>query len=292
MHLYCTGTGSPTVVFEGGAGDFSVIWSFVQASVSRFTRACSYDRAGYAWSDPGRKPRTFGQLALELATTLQKGNVRGPYVLVGQSFGGSLARGFAARYPMEVAGMVLVDAIHEDGFVFYGGQPHKIRDGASGRVEPEPLIQVDSETIRSLSSTRPAAEETLEFPLNRLPDSAQRIWRWAASRPIYRAVQPLEMEWSGEEAERNYQKRRTIPASLGSIPLVVLARTHGDYASGMRITPDSLERLRRAQQSDLARLSLNGSMRFASQSGHNIHVEDPEFVVGAIRDVVNRVRRR
>ena len=108
-------------LFESGAGAFSLIWSLVQPQVSRFTRACSYNRAGYAWSDPGAVPRTFSQVALELRTALQKANEAGPYVLVGQSFGGSLVRGCAARYPGDVAGMVLIDAIHEDGYVVYGG---------------------------------------------------------------------------------------------------------------------------------------------------------------------------
>jgi pimeloyl-ACP methyl ester carboxylesterase len=70
IHLDCTGSGSPTVVFENGAGDFSVVWSLVQPGVSGFTRACSYDRAGYAWSDPGQTPRTYEQIALELFTAL------------------------------------------------------------------------------------------------------------------------------------------------------------------------------------------------------------------------------
>src|SRR5262245_50648836 len=61
IHLDCTGRGSPTVVFENGAGDFSVVWSLVQPGVAAFTRACSYDRAGYAWSDPGNRPRTYDQ---------------------------------------------------------------------------------------------------------------------------------------------------------------------------------------------------------------------------------------
>jgi pimeloyl-ACP methyl ester carboxylesterase len=291
IHVNCTGAGSPSVVFEGGAGDFSVIWALVQPGVSEFTRACSYDRAGFAWSDPGTRPRTFGQMALELHTALRKADVAGPYVLVGQSFGGSLVRGFAERYPADVAGMVLVDAIHEDGYVVYGGQPHHLRDEARGQVEPAPHIDLDTVTIRAARATGPAAEEALDAPLDRMPAEAQRIWRWAAARPVYRIAQPLEMEWSAEEAERTYQRRRANPALLGSIPLIVLARTAGEFHAGMRISVDSLEQLRRSQQADLAKLSRTGSLRFAPHAGHNIHLEDPGFVVQAIRDVVGMVRR-
>src|ERR1700691_5597255 len=65
LHVNCTGNGSPTVVVENGLGDFSFDWILVQSRVARFTRICTYDRAGYAWSDPGPKPRTFSQLNLE-----------------------------------------------------------------------------------------------------------------------------------------------------------------------------------------------------------------------------------
>jgi hypothetical protein len=61
LHVHCTGAGSPTVVVENGFGDFSFDWILVQFRVSRFTRICTYDRAGYAWSDPGPWPRTFAQ---------------------------------------------------------------------------------------------------------------------------------------------------------------------------------------------------------------------------------------
>jgi pimeloyl-ACP methyl ester carboxylesterase len=290
MHVFCTGTVGATVVFEGGAGDFSVIWSLVQERVSGSVRACSYDRAGYAWSDPGHRPRTFAQLALELHTLLARAGERGPYVLVGQSFGGSLVREFAERYANDVAGLVLVDAIHEDGYVFYGGQPHRIREGASGRVEPPPRIAIDSETIARTRADSARKPEPLEPPLDRMPEVARRVWQWAAAQSIYRAVQPLEMEWAGEVAERMVRSRRQMAASLGNMPLIVLARTRGDYATGMRIGADSLERLRRAQQADLARLSTRGELRFAPNAGHNIHLEDPEFVARAILDVVARAR--
>src|SRR5215831_10382686 len=72
LHVNCTGTGSPTVVVENGLGDFSFDWSLVQNRVASFTRICTYDRGGYAWSEPGPKPRAFAQLNLELHDALAK----------------------------------------------------------------------------------------------------------------------------------------------------------------------------------------------------------------------------
>ncbi|MBV9878875.1 MAG: alpha/beta hydrolase [Gemmatirosa sp.] len=292
LHLHCTGSGTPTVVFESGTGDVSAIWSLVQPRVSAFTRACSYDRGGYAWSDPGARPRTYAQLSLELRTALDRAGVAPPYVLVGQSYGGLVVRGFADRYRADVAGMVLVDAVHEDQHVVYGGQPHRIRDEARGRPFPAPHVALDTAAVRE-AAAHPSALVTgpLDPPLDRLPSDAQRIWRWAAARPSMERAQGAEIDWSPEELARFHDARRTNRATLGALPLVVLARARGGYASGMRLTADSLERERRALMADLARLSTTGRLVFARTAGHNIHVEDPTLVVDAIRDVVIQARR-
>ena len=113
LHLYCVGQGSPTVVLEAGLGLGLVTWREVQPQVSQVTRACSYDRAGYGWSDPGPLPRTSSRISAELEALLDRAGVQGPYVLVGHSLGGLYARHFASMHLADVAGMVLVDSTHE-----------------------------------------------------------------------------------------------------------------------------------------------------------------------------------
>ena len=293
IHLYTTGQGSPTVLLENGTGDFSFIWALVQPRVSNFACVCSYDRGGYAWSQPGKRPRTFAQLALELHTALQRLHIDPPYVLVGQSYGGLVVRGFYARYSTEVVGMVLVDAVHEDQRVVYGGQPHRIRDGAQDRAAPEPVIALDTNFLDRARATalRPPAALPLEQPLNRLPMSLQRLWQWAASQPLTSMVQAAEIDWSPDELERMHRERLSNRATLGDLPLMVIARTKGGYADGMSISADSLERERRTLQKDLAALSRRGKLVFADSSGHNIHLEDPELVVRAIHEVIEQARQ-
>jgi len=290
IHLDCTGHGSPTVLLESGLGDFSPIWTFVQGPVSATTRVCSYDRGGYAWSDPGARPRSFAQLGLELRTALARAGERGPFVLVGQSYGGLVVRGFAARYRPEVVGVVLVDAVHEDEHVVYGGQPHRIRDDAKGRVAPPPHIALDTAALHAKPVANVPPDAPLDPPLDRLPPSAQAVFRWGLSRPSLGAAWAAETDWSPEELARFHAERLTNRATLGNLPLVVLARTHGGYESGMRISADSLERERVALQRDLAALSRRGRLVIAPNAGHNIHVEDPKLVVEAIGEVVRRVR--
>ena len=110
LHLNCTGSGSPTVVLEPGAGEMSSNLGWIAPAVARNTRVCVYDRAGRGWSEPADTPQDGAQIATDLHTLLQRGNVPGPYVLAGHSFGGLYVLTFAARYPDEVAGMVLVDS--------------------------------------------------------------------------------------------------------------------------------------------------------------------------------------
>lgn len=109
LHLDCTGSGSPTVVVEPGAGMVAAQVGLVAPAVARDTRVCVYDRAGRGWSEPARTRQDATQIATDLHTLLERGGEAGPYVLAGHSFGGLYAMTFAARYPADVAGMVLVD---------------------------------------------------------------------------------------------------------------------------------------------------------------------------------------
>ena len=110
LHINCVGQGSPTVVLDAGSGLFSAQWVRVQRQVSDTTRVCAYDRAGMGWSEMGPEPRDAKQITSELHTLLNKAGIEGPYVLVGHSFGGMYMQTYAARYPEEVAGVVLVDS--------------------------------------------------------------------------------------------------------------------------------------------------------------------------------------
>ena len=116
LYLSCTGGGSPTVVLESGLGDPAAPWFAVERAVARFTRVCSYDRANAlaGASDPAPTPRTGREVAADLHALLQAAGIPGPVVLVGHSIGGHYVRLAAAVHPAAVAGLVLVDASHEE----------------------------------------------------------------------------------------------------------------------------------------------------------------------------------
>lgn len=116
LAITCSGSGSPTVVLESGLGAESAWWEPVQDAVARFTRVCRFDRAGKGRSDPAPTPRTSHEMAADLHTLLANADLPGPYVLVGHSVGGLNVRVYASEYPAEIAGIVLVDSMHEDQF--------------------------------------------------------------------------------------------------------------------------------------------------------------------------------
>jgi pimeloyl-ACP methyl ester carboxylesterase len=117
LHIDCVGRGSPTVVLDAALGATSASWIWMQREVSGITRVCAYDRAGMGWSERGSEPRDAKQISSELHTLLESPAIeQGPYVLVGHSFGGLYMQTYAARYPDEVVGVVLVDSSHPEQF--------------------------------------------------------------------------------------------------------------------------------------------------------------------------------
>jgi pimeloyl-ACP methyl ester carboxylesterase len=287
LHLHIQGKGNPVVIFENGSGDFSFIWDLVQPAVSKATLTVSYDRAGYAWSEPGPVPRTGKQIAYELHTALNNAGIKGPYILVGQSFGGFLVRYFAMLYEKEVAGLVLVDALNEDEQIIIDNKPVRIREMANGRQAP--AIQTTMKKNINTDSTgekNPLASNTsIEPPLDKLSPVDQKMQIWAQTQFNYFKAASSEMDWSPEDVADLYKNKDKPGYTLGNIPLVVICKGLGNY-SGM---PDSaeLEKRRLELQKDLTRLSTNSKLIIDKNSGHNIHLEDPATVIDAIEQVMH-----
>jgi pimeloyl-ACP methyl ester carboxylesterase len=289
LHVNCSGSGEPTVVVENGLGDFSFDWVLVQSKVAHFTRICTYDRGGYAWSDSGPLPRSFAQLNLELRDALAKMKERGPFVLVGHSFGGPVIRNFAVIYPQDVAGMVLVDAAFEGQRVGVGGGK-TIRLGESGKgVAIPPPREEMRESDRVPFNERVAQKSApLDAMYKVLPDAEQKMQLWAQSLPQTDAAETSQREWSEEYFAKMLSHPQT--GTLGHIPLIVLTRAEGGYGERSDTPAAQLESERRQGQAALTLLSTDGR-QFIVKSGHNMELEAPDAVVAAIRDVVGQSRK-
>ena len=289
LHVNCTGRGRPIVVVEDGLGDFSFDWTLVQSRVSRFTRICTYDRGGYAWSDSGPMPRTFAQLNLELRDALEKLGERGPFVMVGHSFGGPVVRNFAALYPRDVAGMVLVDSAFEGQRVGIGGEKTiRLGAGTQGRTIPRPR-EAMTDADRPPASEEGGRERSLDPMYNPLPASVQKMRMWAQSLDKTDYAEESQREWS----EEYFGAWLMTPQKgvLGSIPLTVLMREEGGYGDDLDVPAGQLEKERREGQASLALLSTKGKLTTV-RSGHNMELDAPAEVTAAIRAVVEAVRAR
>jgi pimeloyl-ACP methyl ester carboxylesterase len=116
LYLSCTGSGEPTVILEPGLGGTSAAWGWIEPTIAAHTRVCVYDRAGRGRSDPSPDPQDGDQIATDLHTLLERAGVTGPLVMVGHSLGGLYVLDYAARYPQQVAGTVLLDATPPTAF--------------------------------------------------------------------------------------------------------------------------------------------------------------------------------
>ena len=286
LHMNCSGKGGPTVVVETGLGDFSFDWVLVQQRASEFVRICSYDRAGYAWSQPGPLPRTYDQINFELRTALAAAGERGPHLLVGHSFGGGIVRQHALAHPSDVAGLVFVDIVGDQQYIRMGPHAGRIGDDAKGREIPVP--RAGRGAVGSNTATQTATANAVEAPYDRLPPGVQRLHAWAAAQPLLEEAENSQREWSAEYYAR--WAAASQKGSLGSIPLIVLTRAEGGYGNNLDKPADDLERARLDAQRALAELSSAGTQRIV-KAGHNMHLEAPDIVVQAIRDIVNAVRR-
>jgi len=293
LHVNCTGKGSPTVVVENGLGDFSFDWVLVQSRVAAFSRICTYDRGGYAWSDPGPKPRTFAQLNLELRDALRKLPEPGPFVLVGHSYGGAVVRNFALSYPGDVAGIVMVDSAFEGMRVGIGGKA-TIRLGEDAKGLPIPAaheeMKESDKPVLPAGSPSQVENNRLKPLYSVLPLAEQSLRLWAQKLPEIEDAENSQREWSGEY----FAKWMASPqaGSLGAIPVIVLTRTDGGYRDGEAEIPAAeMERERLEGQAKLRLLSTNGRQVFLP-TGHNMQLESPGEVSAVIRDVVQAVRTK
>lgn len=296
LHINCSGEANPSrpsVILEAGAGDFSVDWSLVQPLVAPFARVCSYDRAGAGWSDLGPRPRTLHQQVWELHTLLEKAGEKAPFILVGHSYGGWLARLFAETYPADVAGLVLVESGAEDPLRIIDGKVTHASELAKGQPIPpvktfDPLRESDIpprivELIQS--SIRGMGGHFNDPPRDKLPPQARRMREWSLSQIKHAASNDNPFE--ADELVAMLAERQRKKNVLGSLPLTVITRGRLDEEG-----PQAGERetAHQKDQAALTTLSSRGKQIVAAHSGHHVPLDEPDVVASAIRDLMTAAR--
>ncbi|TRU53157.1 MAG: alpha/beta hydrolase [Microcystis aeruginosa Ma_QC_Ca_00000000_S207] len=283
FHLYCTGEGSPTVVMDYGIGGLSPVWSLVQPEVAKFTRVCSYDRAGYGWSESSPAPRTSQQMVEELHALLHEAGIEGPYVLVGHSLGGLNARLFASQYPEEVVGLVLVDAVPAE---IYSRLATAWPEAMSGlRKKFTSLVWIARLGLLRLSIQLKGAAAAPDF-IQKLPLEVQpKILSQFLPKTFTTAIAENQLMENSAEQVRQAE-------FIKNLPLVVLSHGVNMFVDLSIKEPDQAESIWQELQKSMANLSSDSTFQIVKSSGHDIHIYQPQLVVDAIHQVVEKFRLR
>ena len=297
LNLVCLGTGSPTVVFDSGFLDWSPAWATVQPAIARFTRNCSYDRAGSGFSGPGPLPRTSERIATELHDALRAAGIAGPYILVGHAFGGDHVRAFADLFPADVAGLILEEADandvdtpenrrHDDE----GGRAYLPKFGAcrdaiaSGNTEfslQPPPGRPARKCIFGFFRGLPEREWSPELNAKLLDIARHKVAMWDADLSELQET-PADETWL--QQHRRY---------LGSTPVRVI--TTGNHAVHFldNAPPPTIDHLKMeydvaVAQSRWLTLSSDSRQVFIPNSGEYVQFDQPDALVATIREVYDK----
>ncbi len=274
MHLYCIGAGEPTVVLEAGLGAASDVldWSPHQAKLARYSRVCSYDRAGMGWSDGTDTPRDADHIAWDLHALLAEAGVRPPLMLVGASLGGLYIRDYAAHFRGEVAGLMLLDSST-------AYQEQRLRPNQGSREWA--IAVLDAQYVLGLA----------------------RLYGWcgqASPGPDRRYAEALAEDncvahWSGVReflAARQTSAEVALAPPFGTLPVLVVSRDPSRVLARPGASADQVarERVWNSMQEDLKDLSLHSLRIIARGSSHEVAVDREDLIVREAARIVDQIR--
>ena len=258
LHLFCAGDGRQTVIFDSGVGGNYLDWIQVQPKVSNFTRACSYDRAGYGWSEPGPRPRISSVIVDELRSLLQAAEISPPYILVGHSFGGLIIQNFAGRFNTEISALVLVDAVHPEQFQRFKENGIEVPVANSRRIMLGSREQV--------THGMPEQLHDIAFLLAREEKALGAMYNEVRNMPESSAI--------------------TMDLDMPNVPIIVIS--HGERVWENKPLTNKMEQVWQDLQTDLASKNNNSKQIIADNSGHQIQLDQPNLIIDVIKELVTQ----
>ncbi len=288
LHLYCSGSGPVTVVFDAFSGGAGSSWFTVQPHVAKRTRACVYDRAGMGFSDPAPRPNTSANAVEDLHNLLGAAGIAPPYLMVGSSYGGANAQLYAYRYPHEVAALVLVEPQHEDEIA----RLDKVSGGKMGQMMAMNVEMITACRDQALKGFGAGSEMATLC----LGGVGERHPALAASDMAQRS---LTTYWQANLSENTSftvsgDQLRALRKPFGNLPVTVLARGVSPYAipgKPASALNKAVEAENQAILREIAGLSRAGELRTIAGAGHVVHEEKPMAVVQAIEDVLVKLAK-
>jgi pimeloyl-ACP methyl ester carboxylesterase len=275
INLRCSGQGSPLVLLESGFGVGSAAWPKVQPMIAARTRVCSYDRAGYGFSDPGPMPRHGAAIARDLDYALRAAGLPGPYVVVGHSAGALYAQLFAGRRRREVVGLVLVDP----SVAYQERRMAEIFGAGAGSLD-----SIRRRVQRCLTATSAGGRATKDPAFAECaPSNASAEVRAQDLRPSLWRTQLSELDTLFNETS---DQRARLGNLIADTPAIVLTASR----TGEPAAADAPDRVWEGFHKDLAAQFTHGSQRLV-KSGHLIMIERPDVVAAAVLELVDGFRR-
>jgi pimeloyl-ACP methyl ester carboxylesterase len=288
LHLYCSGAGATTVVFDSPSGDGGWAWFRVQPEVARHTRACVYDRAGFGFSDPAPRPNTSANAVEDLHRALAAAGIKPPFLLVGNSLGASNARVYAYRYPAQVKGLVLVEPQTESETA----RLDKVTSGKIrqiyGMVKQQNQYCLDEAKKGFKAGSEPFANcigDPLEFygPVlgKAVLKSEMTTSYWRTRVDEYNAIDTSD------------EQLRALRKPFRDLPLLVLTRGVSPYAvpgKPQSALNKAMEDENEKIHKEIAALSTKGKQRVVPGASHVIQAEQPLVVAQAVLEVLGQIR--
>ncbi len=273
MHIICTGSGSPTIVLEAGLGNDSMTWGGVQPVLSSTTRVCSYDRAGFGWSDALPAPRDADHIAAELHELLLEAKVTGPIVLMGHSIGGMYERDYATRYPADIVGIVFEDSstpLQDE---------NPVLKAASGKVPPRWAFELLAKSAMSIGVPRlmgMCSQSIKGFDARAAKLQAEDICHTNVSAMF----DYLDgMNQSGQETVHT--------GPYGALPILIISE---DPAQAVAASSTDAANVFYGMQEDLKKLSTRSRRIIAKGSTHYIHIDRAELIEKEVPLFIEQIR--
>jgi len=278
MHLYCTGSGSPTIVLEAGWGVSSPVvgWDNIQPDLAQITRVCSYDRAGLGWSEPQPGAGDADHVAANLHELLAQAGVTGPIVLMSHSWGGIYVRDYVTRYPANIEGLILMDSSTPD-------QTKRV-EAVTG-PQNSPHIALIIRIVRFAYSAG----------IPRLFGMCKPVAGWEASAGRELGEDQCRSHFDALENEYfNFDASSEETLHTGPFgDLTILIVSHDPAAGiGPNEPPEvrKLEPLYAQMQEELKQLSTHSLRIIAKGSEHEVHTDRKELVLSLVRVFIAQIR--
>lgn len=288
INLYCTGQGATTIIFDGPAGDGGWTWFKVQPEVAKHSRACIYDRAGFGFSDPAQRPNTSENAVEDLHKALVIANIKPPFLLVGNSLGGSNVQVFTYRYPQEVKGLVLVEPQSEDETT----RTNKASQGFINKI----YAMVKDHDQYCLNAATKGIKPDSDVAASCIGDPSQYfgplLGKQVKAKMLTRSYWKTRVDETNAY-ETSDNQLRALRKSFGSIPLIVLTRGVSPYADPSKpqsAVNKAVENENEKIHKEIAALSTKGKQRVVAEASHGIQGDQPGAVTEAIVEVLGQIK--